>query len=187
MKTIQYISPLILSFILLIGMASCKPTEKNYSDAYDVARLKRERDEEHRKQLDADLGIDRSQLQSDENANRRTISVPDSLGGGDFEAVYRTFNIRRSNNVAKYGASVAAFKMESNAQSLASDLVAEGFGQARAVSGSDIWYVIIADDDAPEKVVPECRRFQKRMKDFPYVGQGELIIFANPSGIKKNP
>lgn len=166
----------LLTGAALLGTVGCKPTEKNYSEAYDVARRKRDRDEERHRRLQEDLGVDREKLRSVDGPAHHTFQVPDSLGGGTLDIAVRRLALSRADSVAECSLSVAAFRMRSNADALAADLRSEGFPGARAVSGGDEEYVIIDENAEPAALARTLRRFSSRLKDFPYVGQGEPVL-----------
>lgn len=177
MRKDRYVLHLLIIIAVAIGLASCKPTEKNYSAAYEAARAKRENDELKKQELEKDMGADFKSLKSvDANRSRFTAEIPDSLGGGKLELPLISTNISRADSVLKYSAAVAKFKMQTNAEGLAADLRSEQFPKSRAVFSGDAYFVIIDENDDALALVPSIRRFQSKMKVFPYVGLEELTL-----------
>ncbi len=170
---------------LLIGaimvMPGCKTTEKNYSEAYEVARAKQQRDAESRSRLDSEVGIDRSQLHDADAPIRRRIgyTIPEQYGGGELEAATRHIVMRRADSIPYASACVAIFKMKSNAASMAERLSAEGYPGARVGSDADAYYVLIDAAPSVAPLAPAIRKFIKENPDFNYVGIPELTILIN--------
>lgn len=166
----------MLIAVTIGAVTGCKPTEKNYSSAYEVAKQKRERDEAHRRELQAEMGVDFDKLQSVDNTNYITIEVPDSLGGSNIRMPLKNASFNRADQADAYLAAVAMFKMRANASSLAEDLRSEGFPAARALTSGDNFYVVIEEGKNPEALLPDVIRFVNKFKDFTYVGTGEILI-----------
>lgn len=173
--------PTILIIVVLLLSGGCKTTVKNYKDAYDIAREKRERDELRHRQLQDEVGVERDKLENVDEMPINRIEITNPSKDSDklqLKAVRAAFH--REDKVFGVVAAVAKFKMRANATSLAEDLRSEGFPDARSVRSGEDFYVIIADGALPAELAPAIFKFRKKLPDFPYVGQGEmLLIYAN--------
>ena len=148
-----------------VVLAGCKPTEKNYREAYDAAVARRE------KSL-ADAGDDAVGLTTDDGP--RTVVVDgDTLhilsrrlspadGGGALHPV----------NVA-----VGEFSMNTNARSGAESLASRGYASRVARGEGDRWYTIASGFDNEEDARAFVRTFRRRNAGYVYVGlPGPVII-----------
>ncbi len=160
---------------LLCGgaLTSCKPTEKNYRSAYDVARQKREREDARRQELQKDMGLDEGVLQEVDGVRRA------SIGGAEVWATNASFS--PADSLATYSVSVATFKMSSNAQAMAADLRAEGWRGSRAAIHDSHHYVIIGSDADSEAALTLMRSFEEKHKEWQYVGQPGIMLIIGGS------
>ncbi|MDE6811104.1 MAG: hypothetical protein K2J15_02010 [Muribaculaceae bacterium] len=170
---------LLIVGALLSGflMTGCKPTEKNYRSAYNAALEKRERDEERRRELQSDLGVDREALHDVDEAGSMMITLTDPTGEEELRLLSKARNFHREDSVRGVVAAVATMKMESNARSLASDLNVAGFPKARAVRSGEDYVVIIDEGETPSALSLYVTKFRKLYPEFLYMGQGEMLLF----------
>lgn len=169
-----WIMVMALGFGML--MPGCKPTEKNYRSAYEAAREKRERDEEHRKELQADLGVDQTALQSVDDDGAMKITLTDIATDEEYKVISKNRSFHRDDKVNGAVAAVATMKMGSNAESLAEDLKKSGFPASRVVRSGDEYIVIIEEDPSAAGLARTAIRFMKKYPEFPYMGQGEMLV-----------
>ena len=169
------ILPKLLLLLLLAGAAAgCKPTEKNYRSAYDVARDKRERDLRQQEQLRADMGIGGSEIHlSDTDATLATI--------GERQVWTHHLNFPRADSVATYAVSVALFRMDTNAKALAADLRAQGWPETRASHSADSYFVIVGSSDSRDRALELLDSFQTTHPEWQYVGQPGILLLIGGS------
>ena len=91
------------ALVLVMALASCKPTERNYKQAYDSALAKRQKAE-------AETMIPASGLLSDEGPQQRIV-------GGDtlYVSTERLRALSGDEPVSPYNVAVAMYKMNTNA------------------------------------------------------------------------
>lgn len=159
--------------LLLCCGAGCKPTEKNYRSAYDVARGKRDRDNRQREELRRDMGIGGDVMQEVDGAALARVD--------DREVWVRHVAFPAADSVATYAVSIATFRMPANAASLAADMRAEGFGTARAVKGADRHFVIIGESSDTPPAIEIMEKFSSRHPDWQYVGQPGIMLIIGGS------
>lgn len=165
------IIPLLL--MIIVGTAGCKPTEKNYRSAYDVAREKHDREQREREELRRDLGIGEGVIQ---DVDDYTLS---DIGG---EQVWvRHLNFARTDSVSMYAVGVATFKMDTNARAMASDLVADGWHSARCAGADKSWFVIIGESSNETEAIGILRRFRDASPKWQYVGQPGIALLVGGS------
>ncbi len=163
--------------VLLLIAGGCKTTVKNYKDAYDIAREKRQRDEARHRELQDEMGVEREKLENVEEMAINRIEVRNPSNPDDIVRLHAVKTIfHREDNVHGVAVSVAKFKMRANAESLAEDLRAEGFPGARSVRSGDEFYVLIGEGSVPADLSGEIFKFRKKLPEFPYVGQGEMLL-----------
>lgn len=146
----------------------CKPTEKNYRAAYDAALAKRDKvAEEQMRPANGLLSDDGPQQRVYEGDTiyvlREIIRMPD---GGRLPS--------------KWVVAVGMFKMDTNAKAGAEALKEEGWPaafHAKAMGGK---YYTIADTASTLGGAAEAaKRFQSKMKKYPYVGfPGAPVLIA---------
>lgn len=174
------IKRLLLAAVLVgscVALTGCKTTVKNYQDAYDVAREKRERDEARHRELQAEMGVDREKLQSvDDEPTINRIQLTDTLSGESITLKAINAPFHRDDNVRGMAIAIARFKMPTNANALAADLQAEGFEEARAARSGSEYYVLLKEGTYPSDLASEIMRFRRKLPDFPYVGFGEPVL-----------
>ncbi|MDE7115737.1 MAG: hypothetical protein K2O56_04850 [Muribaculaceae bacterium] len=144
--------------VAALVLASCKPTEKNYREAYDVAVSKREKSAES---LAADGLVS-------EDAPRSKVVDGDTL--------YFVNEILRVDDGAsplkQLNVAVAVFKMNTNARAGASMLSEKGYDARAARAMEDKWYIIAGSFDSMDDTRAFIDRFRKENPSYPYIGLG---------------
>lgn len=159
---------------MLIGMAACKPTEKNYRSAYDVALEKREREKREGEERRREMGLEDGAILQDADGVRR-ISV------GEREVLSRNLNFARADSVKTYAVSVGTFRMPGNAKAMAADLDAEGFPGTRALKSGDNYFIVIGSGEDASEGVELMDRFSASKPDWQYVGQPGILMVIGGS------
>ncbi|MDE5842752.1 MAG: hypothetical protein K2H35_03325 [Muribaculaceae bacterium] len=175
-KNIMMKSLMAAAVIGSLALSGCKPSEKHYKSAYTAALEKRERDEARRRELQADLGVDKTALQDVEDSDAKMITISDPASDAQLSVKSKSANFHREDNVRGVVASVATMKMASNARSLAADLVADGFKNARMVRSGEEYIVIIEEGADAASLAHTIKKFRDKNPGFPYMGQGEIEI-----------
>ncbi|RXE68476.1 hypothetical protein [Sangeribacter muris] len=149
---------LLLAAVAAIALVSCKPTERNYREAYDVAVGKREKVSES---LAADGLIS-------EDAPRGKVVDGDTL--------YFVNEILRVDDgvspLKQLNVAVAVFKMNTNARAGASMLSEKGYDARAARALEDKWYIIAGSFDSMDDTRAFIARFRKENPSYPYIGLG---------------
>lgn len=146
---------------LLLGAAACKPTEKNYREAYVAAK-------EGLYKPTEDMGAP-ILLQNDDWQIRVVggDSVWVGLGRVSSDAVKdRCFTL-----------AVADFRVVTNANSYARDLKARRHNAFVAGDGRDHWYVMVDTFPSVEAAARGARRFRDLNPSFRYIGVPAPVIF----------
>lgn len=154
-----------------IALSGCKPSERNYRAAYDVATAKTERENEERRELNEAMGLENGVLQEVDGFRIERLA--------DRDVWTRHINMAAADSVGAFSVSVARFKMPANAEALSADLRTEGFPAARTGRSGEEWYVLIAEGDSPDKIFEIGDRFRHKFPDFHYVGQPGQAILIN--------
>lgn len=160
----RFIAPIPLILLLLTGLGSCKPTEKNYRSAYDVARQKTLREEEERRLLQADLqiaGDDR--LQEVDGVRLEPIA--------DTQAWILHLRFPKDTEQKEYSLTPARFRMPTNANAMA-----EQFPGARVVKAADQYYVIVAETNSDSIAVAALKSFKIAHPDLSPIGLPDIVI-----------
>lgn len=149
----------IISLLLLAVMYSCKPTEKNYREAYESAKSKRE-------QADADLNLPATGLQSMDGprlvpVNGDTVYYNrEKLGTSDVDSIF----------IDRYNVVVASYRMVTNARRQVSDLQRKFKGAYAARVKDDKWYVVAATFPEIGEAVKFINDYKRSHPDGPFVG-----------------
>lgn len=158
----------LAAVLLVLVLTGCKPTEKNYRAAYDKARLKREAEQEARREIEQDLNIvGTGVVQEVDGVRLETI--------GDETVWVLHQRIKSDPAVGPYALAVARMGMRANALALAEDY--EGW---RAVKAGDSYLVLAGEADTPDGILLLKHEFEKRHKDFrPLNLPGVTIVTGN--------
>lgn len=159
MKRIKIVLAGLTAVAMLVG---CKPTEKNYKEAYDAAIQKRNASAEE----DAAMNIPGAVLLQVGGPSQKVVN-------GD--TVY--FMVERLRFVDglkgdrhRYNVAVAAYKMQTNCAAQVSDLFAKGYKAFGARNAEEKFYVIAGSFDTLEEAVSFDKAFVKKEKKHVYSG-----------------
>lgn len=172
---------LLLLLPVMLAASGCKPTEKNYRDAYEVAS---------RRQQDAvaDMGIPAGTLLGSDLWSWRVVD------GDSIRICHSRISVlpEQPDSIGKdhYGVVVGIFSMHTNAGALASDLRAdprrlglnklEGVRVAplAATDGRDRYFTIAALAPALKDATAAARYIEEHSSGFRFVGiPAPLIIY----------
>lgn len=169
-KNIRLYVPVALMALIMLG-GGCKPTERNYREAYDAAIAKREKAE-------ADIFIPEGGLES--------LDGPRTKKVGDITVYYEVKSLRwtqpadvpEGGNVRKdaprpqaFNVAVGLYKMAVNAASQVDLLTSKGYsGAFPAHVGKDENYAVAASFPTLEEAAAFAAAFLKDNKGMNYVG-----------------
>lgn len=153
----------LVMLLYIIGGSGCKPTEKNYKEAYEAAAAKRQADMEAR-------GLGGMMLQDDLNISKR----PMGENGDSVWICHDLLSLEVEEGITlpegRYGVVTSVFKMPANARAMSSDLREAGEVAAVGKSSSGKWYVITGIYPSLNEAAEGLREFDRHHKDFHYVG-----------------
>ena len=149
---------------------ACKPTEKNYRQAYEIAKQKKIKEK-----TDPDLDI--PELISENTPSTQKI--------GGIDAKVLTMHLKQhlhTPETHKYNIAVAAYKMQANAIDHVDRLVAAGAKAYIAENKDHILYVVYAGADTPEDAAAAYSALISSHKGQTYPGlDGIPLIIINSS------
>ena len=150
----------ILGILMLGAMAvSCKPTEKNYQTAYDLAVQKRE---------EALTSVSGGMLDAIDGAHKQAVDGDTIyVVSGTFKP-YETISDSASLS-GKIGVAVAKYGMDTNARHHAADLRMIYPGAFVATDGKKHYYVVVDRRNNFQEALPAIRAFEKKNPDFHYI------------------
>jgi len=157
MKVIKYLCVAALAFSFI----ACKPTEKNYREAYDAAKAKREAAE-------AEKMIPASGLLSDDGPSMRIVEGDTLFVSNDRLRAVKTDSMHKAP--AAYNVAVGVYRMSTNAEASAADLRKEGYDASAMQTTGNRWYTIVgsfADLKDARLLIGE---FKKKNPGYPYIG-----------------
>ena len=157
---------MIIAGIGAIALTACKPTEKNYRSAYDVAVNKREKAAEA---LAADGLVA-------EDAPRSQV-----VGGDTLYFVNEVLKVDDGSTPLKaLNVAVGVFKMNTNARSGALALKDKGYDACAARALGDKWYILAGSFDTIDETRAFLKRFREENPQYPYIGlSGKPVIIRN--------
>lgn len=166
MKANKILGIALITFLLI---TACKPTEKNYQQAYNAAKAKREA-------AAAETMIPASGLMSDDGPQLRVINK-DSV----FVDKTRLRNLDDKKPEKMWYIAVGTYKMNTNAKANAENLRSEGYENAAAFkSYGNKWFTVSGGANNLDTVVKMSKEFQKKHPDYPYVGlPGAPVLLYN--------
>lgn len=136
--------------LTVLLFAGCKPTEKNYRAAYDLAQGKREREAQERKRLESDM-----QLVGEAGELQDVYGIRlEPLGGDTVRVLHHNFADPALPE--PYLLLVAKMKMPANAKAMADRLPGGAVAEYE-----DDFYVIGARADSPELIIMRAADFRK--------------------------
>lgn len=140
-------------------LAGCKPTEKNYQEAYDLAIKKREESltSINGGMLDAMDGTRKEVVDGD------TIYVVTGMFK-TYEASPDTAALK-----GKIGIAISKYGMDTNAKRHASDMREKYPGAFVATDGKKQYYVVVERCPSMKEAVPAIHEFEKENPDFHYI------------------
>lgn len=165
-----------MAILIVMAMASCKPTEKNYQSAYDAARARREA---AAADPDMELMTGGHRLDRSEGGNAFT----DSLGN--------VWTVRRTplaidtppgalddagNAIDKqpfpyeWYVVLSRYSMSTNAKAQASDLQAKGEHPGIATDSDGNWYLLLTVTPTARSAAAAALRFMQSNPNYPYIG-----------------
>lgn len=156
----------------LIALGGCKPTERNYKSAYDVAILKKEREDSLKRERQRELGLGGVVMEENSDGSRLM-----TVGGTEVLTLHAT--MAKEDTVRRYAPAVALFKMPANAESFASDLAGEGWKRARMAKSGARYFVILDSFDSGEEAVALLKSY-KGKKGSRVVGLREPLLLVTP-------
>lgn len=173
MKSNLYV---LMAVVFLTCFASCKPTEQNYQNAYDLALNKR-----NQQDPDADLIYQGHKQLSPLGA------VSDKISGVEVMTLRRPLKFILADTVARtnrWRVAEALYRMEANARANAEDLqTAKRSGVGVAKLGEEKYLLIVASFSNPADAVAYIDSCRKTYPDRKYIGLGQdeplLIISPN--------
>ena len=161
---IEYLISLALLALIVVG---CKPTEKNYKNAYDVALAKKQAAAES-------LDVDASDLQSVEGIRRQQVE------GSSVSILSETVKPLESEQLGGEGAMavvVGKFNMLTNARRQASDLASSDPDAIVCTNGKGLYFVSIKRCASLQEAAEIVEDFKSRHPDYPFVGlDGDPVV-----------
>ncbi len=153
--------------LALAGMTvSCKPTEKNYRAAYDTAMIKRQAEEEARRQLEKDLDIVGEGLLEEVDGTRREV-----LKGDTVWTLHMRFALRDS--ILPYSLAVARLSMRANALAMT-----EQHPGWKAASSGDNYYILAAQSNSLDSILHARRAFLRSNPGFHAIGLTDVTVIV---------
>lgn len=156
--------------LLVIFAASCKPTEKNYADAYSKAY------EAARKKTDADqTGEDGVKLELMDGPTRRPIGA-DTVSLGSLRV--KPFGEDPISENGNYGIAIAKYSMPTNARSHLNTIKSDYPNAFLAFDGSQGYYVIIKTVASVPEAADPIRIYRANHPNDLYMGlDGEPVVY----------
>ena len=152
-------------------LASCKPTEKNYRSAYDVAIAKKQADQEA---LAADGLI------AEDAPKARYIDGDTLYFANEIISVDKDFAPFKENGpeeLKAYNVAVGMFKMNTNARAGASALREKGFDAFPVKAMGGKWYIIGGTFVNLDDTRAFIKKFKTKNPDYPYISlDGHPVI-----------
>ncbi len=168
-------TPLILTVLAAACMfSSCKTTEKNYRDAYDIAIVKQQKEDSLQAQRRREMGMEG--LKMEENSDGAVLS---RIGDRRVRTLHRNF--ARADSVKQYSPAVSYFKMPANAGSMVEDLRARGWVAARQAKSGDRYYVLLGTFDDVSPAIDLLEEFIRKEPRWQSVGLHEPTLITSNS------
>lgn len=158
-----------LTLLLAVGLlASCKPTENNYRQAYDAAKAKREA-------ANAEAMMPTTGLLNDDGTSLKIVNG-DSL----FVSKDRLRRDPEQPDILKtYNVAVGVYKMNTNAKAQAAALCEKGYDAHAVQTTGDRWYALAGGFDSLDEALDFIRGFKKKNPGYPYIGlPGSPVIIG---------
>lgn len=147
--------------ICVIAAVGCKPTERNYKEAYDVALQKR-----NAAATDPDMAIPAGGLKTTGGPLQKEIDGETV----SFSAEHLKFEGGLEGVMKKWNVAVAKYKMPTNCASQTSDLFSEGYKAFYVLNPEGYYYVIAGSFDSLEEAEKFVKEYSSRHKATTFVG-----------------
>lgn len=157
----------LLPALLLVSLfCGCKPSEKNYRAAYDVAVAKRQKDAPDTAAGLGDAVRDGAPVRREIDGKTLWV-LTEPLSRVDGQGAPDPWNV-----------AVAAYKMTANARSHAERLSGEGYESSLLKNSDGMIYVIAATPVSLSEAAEFIRRFREKHPDTVYVGlpEGPTVV-----------
>lgn len=168
MKVFKYAAIIIAA---AVAMTACKPTEKNYRNAYEAAKSKREQ-----KDPDEALLTGGHRLLSEAASNWRVV------GGDSLQLQHILLTPTEGyswNGTGPYRLAVAQFSMSTNAEAAIKDIKRGKLNPVVAKTGKGNLFIIAGSATTPDSLATTLQTFRSENPEFQFIGlEGEkpLII-----------
>ena len=161
----------LLLIICLAGLlAGCKPTEKNYQAAYQVAQNKRKAE----RAADPDMALPANALQRMDGIRTKNVNGEELM----MKRVFIKFVGKgEAPEIKKMNVAVAKYKMPTNAVAQTEDLVNNGLQAFPVESADGSFYVIAATFPTLEEAAEFVKSYKKNHDAASFVGlEGAPLI-----------
>lgn len=155
-------------------LAACKPTEKNYRSAYDIAIGKKQAEQES---LAAD-GLIAENAPKPRYIDGDTLYFANEIISVDKD--FAPFKESAPVELKGYNVAVGMFKMNTNARAGASALREKGFDAFPVQAMGGKWYIIGGSFDNLDESRTFIKKFKAKNPDYPYIG-----LNGHPAIIRK--
>lgn len=160
---------IIISILFATLATGCKPTERNYQEAYEAAIRKKQIESE-----DKDLNIPGGKLESLDGPKQRDI-------GGD------NFNIEAGwlkyigddeiFRISRYNVAVARYKMRVNCEAQIEDLKKEGYKSYILENREGYYFAVICGTDTLDEAAQAAKKYMTGKQGGVFVGlEGAPLI-----------
>lgn len=163
--------------MLLLALASCKPTEKNYKSAYDAAIAKKEKASED------DLIPEGGLLQDD---GAKPFVLADGRNVGFMRAPVKDAD--ENAEPKRYYVVVATFSMHANAAGMAERMKKSKLAPSLLRQTDEKWYVAAAGFDDLSEASDFAAEYLNKHEKEEFIGlDGTLLILESSRWRPKNP
>lgn len=157
---------LCLAALGCMVLSSCKTTEKNYQQAYDAAKARREAALAESMPEDGLISDDGPTLKVIDGdsvyVSRDRLSIPND----------------GSRQPAPYSVAVSLYKMPTNARAQAETLVKKGYDAYPARTTGDRWYVVAGVFNSQAEARGFIKEFKKKNPKYTYIGLPEAPVIV---------
>lgn len=154
----------------LLILAGCKPTEKNYREAYDRAQAARQAE----RASDAELGI--PELIGMDAPKKQKFGQDSAYVKHESLTVFGQFP---AAGVQTYNVAVGKYKMTTNAEGNADALRSQGYEAFVLAGPKGEYYTVAGSFATADEAMALLQSFKKKHKGQPYVGlPNEPIIIV---------
>lgn len=164
---------LILPFLTLLLLAACKPTEKNYRNAYEKAYSASQR-----KAQEENVSFSGGKLEKIDGPRTEVIDG-DTLYIG--QELVRLLEPQDSLTQGKVGIAIARYSMPTNAKRHAEEMKKEYPEAFVSTDGHDNYYVMIKRVPGVNEAISPVRIFTETHPGYRYIGFGDRprLYFIN--------